>query len=272
MNEVDRLKRRIERERAARHEAEAIAERGLRKLFDANTALDQRVAERTAELSEARERLLVAQSTRQLILANLSHELRTPLHAVIASLGLLADDEDDAEARAMFVKTATEGAQQLDRLVGQLFDLVEIDGNSLVTARTGVNLADLIHRVVARWHAQALSQSQLLLPFATAGLPEVIGDAERLDQVLDELVGDAVNNAGPGTIRCSAEATDAATVKCVVSDARVAAAAPMHSANLKTARGLIEAMGGTLEVVASECGGTLAAIELSEFSADVLAA
>ena len=47
---VERLERRVERERRAREEAEAIAERGMRDLWLANRDLESRVAERTAEL------------------------------------------------------------------------------------------------------------------------------------------------------------------------------------------------------------------------------
>src|SRR5690348_2904973 len=86
--EIAKLQRRLERERQARREAEAITERTLRELYEKNQALEQ--AKVTAES---------ANRAKSEFLANMSHELRTPLNGVIGMAELLAGSELSGEQR-----------------------------------------------------------------------------------------------------------------------------------------------------------------------------
>jgi signal transduction histidine kinase len=99
-------RRRYERERAARLEAEQLLEAKSRALYEANLALEAQarrleaeVEARTAELDRARRAAEAANCAKSAFLAAMSHELRTPLNGIIGICEALAGDLRDAAAR-----------------------------------------------------------------------------------------------------------------------------------------------------------------------------
>ncbi|MDQ3583142.1 MAG: hybrid sensor histidine kinase/response regulator, partial [Pseudomonadota bacterium] len=89
---MDILRRRLEREKQARKEAEALMEAKSSELYAVNQGLRQ-LAE---ELEEARDQASQANQAKSAFLANMSHELRTPLNAIIGYSEILSEEAEDS--------------------------------------------------------------------------------------------------------------------------------------------------------------------------------
>lgn len=127
-------------------------------------------------------------------LAFTSHELRSPLTVILANLDLLRRDMT-AEERALSVAEAAEEARRMRRLVNDLLLLAEQDSTRVV-ARTPMRLDSLIEETVASSMRQDVTHR---VHVSIDGPVVVEGDAERLMQVVRNLVENALNHTPPGT-------------------------------------------------------------------------
>jgi signal transduction histidine kinase len=151
--------------------------------------------------------LAESQRQREALFGIVSHELRTPITTIYGGARMLkrAADRLDAVARAELVDDIAQEAERLHRLVENLLVLSRSERDALDVAREPILLQHLATRVVAseqrRWpQARLLAESH-------GGAPPVLGDAALLEQVLRNLVGNAVayaGDAGPVTVRTDA--------------------------------------------------------------------
>lgn len=210
-DQVARLERRLAREKAARLQAEDIAEKGLRDLFLANQNLDSIVTERTLELQQARVELERSAERREAFLASLSRQVRTPLNGVVGMLDLLEGLLSDPQGRS-YVSSAKGSADDLLRLFSRLILFVDLDDGVRVEP-TEVELSVILSAVSERWSRQAMAGGQLLFVENRAPSDAVlltIGD--HLGSLLDELIDNAISHSGPGTLTLDAEIDGGAVV------------------------------------------------------------
>jgi signal transduction histidine kinase len=146
--------------------------------------------------------------------ALVSHELRTPLTSIIGYLELVLDDEsgrlDDDHRR--YLEVVGRNASRLMRLVGDLLFVAQVEAGTLSLDPGEVDLERLVAEALetARPHAEARS---LVLEAAVTRLPPLRGDRDRLGQVLDNLVTNAVKFTPPGgRIEVRARARDGTAV------------------------------------------------------------
>jgi two-component system sensor histidine kinase KdpD len=134
------------------------------------------------------------------LLGAVSHELRTPLASIMASAGSLRQKDvawSDAE-RDEFHESIEQEVKRLDRLVGELLDLSRIDAGHLVLQRQYHPIDALIDDVLGRLrHTTSGHGVRLDVP---DDLPPVSVDYLRMDQVLSNLIENAVRYAPPGTL------------------------------------------------------------------------
>ena len=161
-----------------------------------NAELEQRVAERTAELSEANQRLTELDRMKSQFVSNVSHELRTPLTNVKLYLSLL--ERGKPEKRDLYMATARREADLLQRLIEDLLHLSRLDLGKIVPELAPVNLSELVGDLVADRAALVAGHGLTLDVRLGQDLPAVKADARMLAQVLTNLMTNAMNYAPAG--------------------------------------------------------------------------
>ncbi|HEU4616916.1 MAG TPA: ATP-binding protein [Gammaproteobacteria bacterium] len=131
--------------------------------------------------------------TRDSVLANISHEFRTPLAAQLASIELLADGIGrlkPAEQREL-VRSLQRGAHRLTWLIDNLLESVRVESDQLAIRRRPVSLAAVVDEARELVEPLLEQRGQKLEAEGLAALPPIQGDAQRLVQVLVNLLGNA---------------------------------------------------------------------------------
>jgi signal transduction histidine kinase len=150
--------------------------------------------------------LLVADESRRRLLADVSHELMTPLAAIrgyveTMSMGSLKLDDT---TRRRYLGIVADETERMEHIIGDLLDLARVEGGGGAWKREPVSVTALFERVQHR-HDPILNRRGVGLETAVGpGADEVAGDANRLEQALQNLAANAVRHTpAGGTVRLS---------------------------------------------------------------------
>ena len=133
--------------------------------------------------------------------ANVSHEFRTPLTAIQGfAETLIAGALDDPQNRGRFLNIILEHARRLARLTEDLLRLSQMDADRLEIEINPVKVSQLVESCyeTARHRAAEKELSLTLAPGLSQNLPDVAGDARRLQEVLQNLLDNAIQYTLPG--------------------------------------------------------------------------
>jgi two-component system phosphate regulon sensor histidine kinase PhoR len=148
------------------------------------------------------------ETVRRDFISNISHELRTPLASLKALVDTLRDGalEDPPAARRFLTRMDTE-VDALTQMVRELLELSRIESGQAPLRLSPVTVHDVVYSPVERLRPQAV-RAELTLTVALApDLPRVLADAERAQQVITNLVHNAIKfTPAGGQIRVSASA------------------------------------------------------------------
>ncbi len=184
--------------------------------------LERRVAERTADLVEARAVAEAATAAKSTFLSNVSHELRTPLTSVVGFSKLISkrmtdvvapavppgDPKVDRALRQIIDNLAIIVAEgdRLTTLINDTLDLAKIEAGRIDWRSEPVAIGEVIERAVAATAALLPEGGDARLDVTVAeALPEIVGDRDRLIQVVINLISNAVKFTPAGTITIRAE-------------------------------------------------------------------
>ncbi|MBF0323147.1 MAG: response regulator, partial [Magnetococcales bacterium] len=157
------------------------------------------LAERASR--EACARAETANEAKSRFLANVSHEIRTPLNAILGIHDLLQDAEFTAEQKR-YLEVSRKSAEILLRLVNDLLDIAKVDAGHLHLEIAPFSLTDVLAHIEGSMQVPA-RQKGIQLTCAALGkeIPgHLEGDAFRLQQILFNLVGNAVKFTEQGSV------------------------------------------------------------------------
>ena len=208
------LRTRVERERA---------EEEIRTF---NAQLEQRVAERTAqlaererELREAKEAADRANQAKSGFLSRMSHELRTPLNAIMGFAQLLEMDSLDAEQRES-VNHILKGGRHLLELINEVLDIARIEAGRLSISPEPVSVKDAVQESL-ELIAPLAEEDDIRLESRLAGARDwhVLADRQRLKQILLNLLSNAVKyNRRGGAVAVSSGEVPEGRLRISVTD------------------------------------------------------
>lgn len=163
--------------------------------------LEQEIATRKRAEQEAR----AADHVKGEFLANVSHEIRTPMNGVIGMTDLLLKADLPATQRRQ-VEAIHTSSETLLALVDDLLDFSKMEAGKLSLYVMDFRLRDLLEKVVALLAPRAEEKGLDLRLVIDDGLPDqLVGDAQRLRQVLLNLLGNAIKFTPRGSVAVSVE-------------------------------------------------------------------
>lgn len=152
--------------------------------------------------------------------STVSHELRTPLTSIKGFISTLLEDDEgmyDEETRREFLIIINEECDRLTRLISDLLNISKIESGRGLDLQIGeVNLGQLLNRVAA--NHQPYTKKHSIFATVPDDLGVIKADSDKLTQILDNLVGNAVKySPNGGKVEISAH-DEGSTVRIDVSD------------------------------------------------------
>jgi len=154
---------------------------------------------RLAEQARQAEMLEITEKLQTALLNSISHDLRTPLVSITGALSSLANDQLflDESARRSLIETASEEAERLNRLVGNLLDMTRLESGAMHIKRAACDLQDLIGSSLEE--ASSRLGNRAVKVDVPDDLPLVQMDFVLIERVLVNVIDNALKYSAPET-------------------------------------------------------------------------
>lgn len=260
--------------------AEKIRQGDLKQVVPVET--QDEVGQLATVFNQMSAELAATESNRQELLANIAHELKTPLAILQGHLESMLDGVEEPEPDKLF--SMQEEVMRLTRLVGDLRDLslaqvhkLELHPQPLDVSEKTRRAADMLEPMLEEKHLQFKRE-------LAEGLPELSLDPDRLNQILYNLITNAIRYTTPGTtITLQTEKTDKGVRLTVADEGPGIApedlphvfeqfyrgdksrnrASGGSGIGLSLAKSFVEAQGGTIHAENRKTGGAAFIVEFS---------
>jgi signal transduction histidine kinase len=176
------------------------------------------------EMEKAKEAAEAANEAKSAFLANVSHELRTPLTSVLGFAKIIrkrledrifpmvqADENKTGRAVRQVEQDIgiiiSEG-ERLTTLINNVLDLAKIEAGKVEWHMQSLDVAEVVERAMAATAALFEHKGLELIKDVEDGLPEILGDRDKLIQVVINLISNAVKFTGQGSVTCRIKKAD----------------------------------------------------------------
>jgi signal transduction histidine kinase len=205
-----------------------LVEQRTQELREVNAHLQRDIVRRQlveAELQQAKAAAEAANRAKSEFLANMSHELRTPLHAIIGYSDLVYEEVKSLEQEDLLqdFEHIQEAGAHLLTLIDDILDLAKIEDAQLDLNTIAFNLRDSLRDSLQELIVRAQQKGLELLHEVASEVPDtLVGDPERLRQIMLNLVGNAIKFTERGKVvvhaKMASQAEEAVCLHFSISD------------------------------------------------------
>jgi two-component system sensor histidine kinase BarA len=188
------------------------------ELRQVNSALDNKVD----ELAQANMQLFELNNIKNEFMATMTHELRTPLNSILGFSDVLAGAESLNEKQQRYVKNIQTSGKDLLTLVNDILDLAKIEAGKMDLHIVEFSIGDLVERLAGMMKPLAERRNIELVCEIAPGMPLLVQDAGKIQQILYNLLSNAVKfTPEGGRVQLNASFRDEKMFELVVEDTGV---------------------------------------------------
>jgi signal transduction histidine kinase len=192
-----------------------------KKLIEERSRLATAVANRTSEIQRLLQEARETSRLKTEFLANMSHEIRTPMNGVLGMLQLTAGTQLNPEQRN-FVDLAKRSAENLLSLLNEILDLYKVESGFLELDEQPFVLREAMSHICSLLQPNAEGKGIRIECHMDASLPvQILADRNRLQQVLLNLIGNAVKFTDSGFVKFKASRGEGDELHFMVEDSGI---------------------------------------------------
>ncbi|GAA3916410.1 ATP-binding protein [Litoribacillus peritrichatus] len=190
-------------------------------IISLNLSLEEEIGVRKKteqELISMRNKAEEANRSKSMFLANMSHEIRTPMNAIIGFVDVVLEHDLPDELRK-HLTTVRQSARDLHNLLNEILDVAKMEEGKLELERLPLSVNKVVSHVVKTLEFKAKEKNLQVIQRLSDAVPQyVLGDSLRLNQILMNLIGNAIKFTEVGSITVAVDVLETGELKFLVRD------------------------------------------------------